>query len=87
MPGARAAIIAILVGLGAGLYFALWFHWPTFLAVAVGAFMAIVLLMIASSLGEDPAAADAAWREAAPDLVPPPASPRDLPRDSTRDAP
>jgi len=77
VPGARVAIIAVLVGLGAGLYFALWFHWPTFLAVAVGAFMAIVLLMIASSLGEDPAAADAAWREAAPDLVPPPATPSD----------
>jgi hypothetical protein len=87
VPSPRAAILAVLVGLGAGLYFALWFHWPTFLAVAVGAFMAIVLLMIASSLGEDPAAADAAWREAAPDLVPPPASPRETPRDSTLDAP
>jgi hypothetical protein len=87
VPGVRAAIIAVLVGLGAGLYFALWFHWPTFLAVAVGAFMAIVLLMIASSLGDDPAAADAAWREAAPDLVPPPASPRESPRDSTPKAP
>jgi predicted MFS family arabinose efflux permease len=87
VPGARAAILALVVGIGAGLYFALWFHWPTFLAVAVGAFMAIVLLMIASSLGEDPAAADAAWREAAPDLVPPPASPRETPRDSTLDAP
>lgn len=78
MPGARSAIIAVLVGVGIGLYFALWLHWPTFLAVAVGAFMGIVLLMIASSLGDDPAAADAAWRKAAPDLVThpdPPASP------------
>jgi hypothetical protein len=87
VPGARAAIIAVLVGLAAGLYFALWFHWPTFLVVAVGAFMAIVLLMIASWLGEDPAAADAAWREAAPDLVPPPAAPRESPRDSTPKSP
>jgi hypothetical protein len=87
VPGSRAAIIAALVGLGTGLYFALWFHWPTFLAVAVGAFMAIVLLMVASSLGEDPATADAAWREAAPDLVPPPVSPRDSTPDSTTDAP
>jgi hypothetical protein len=80
MPGVRSAILAVAVGLGAALYFALWFHWPTFLAVAVGAFMAIVLLMIASSLGEDPAAADAAWREAAPDLIArpdPPESARD----------
>jgi len=82
VPGARAAIIAVLVGLGAALYFALWFHWPTFLAVAVGAFMAIVLLMIASSLGEDPAAADAAWREAAPDLVARPGPPESA-RNST----
>jgi hypothetical protein len=81
VPGARAAIVALLVGLGAGLYFALWFHWPTFLAVAVGAFMAIVLLMIASSLGEDPAAADAAWRKAAPDLLGRPAA-----EDTTPDA-
>jgi hypothetical protein len=41
----------------------------------VGAFLAIVLLMIASSVGENPAAADAAWREAAPDLIAPPPSP------------
>jgi hypothetical protein len=76
VPGVRAALFALVSGFGAGLYFALWFRWPTFLAVAVGAFMTIILLMVASSLGEDPAAADAAWREAAPDLVaPPPAQP------------
>jgi hypothetical protein len=69
VPGLRAAGAAVLVGLIAGLYFAVWLHWPTFLAVAVGAFMALVLLMIATSLGEDPAAADAAWRAAAPDLI------------------
>jgi hypothetical protein len=75
MPGARAAGFAAVIGLGAALYFALWFRWPTFLAVAVGAFLAIVLLMIASSLGEDRAAAEAAWREAAPDLITPTSSP------------
>ena len=74
MPGVRAVIFGVVIGLGAGLYFALWFHWPTFLAVAVGAFMTIVLLMVASSVGEVPAAADAAWREASPDLVSPPPS-------------
>ena len=79
MPGVRAAIFGLAIGLGAGLYFALWFHWPTFLAVGVGAFMTIVLLMVASSLGEDPAEADAAWREAAPDLVTPPATTSDSP--------
>jgi fatty acid desaturase len=81
----RSAILAAAVGLGAALYFAFWFHWPTFLAVGVGAFMAIVLLMIASSLGEDPAAADAAWREASPDLARPGTS--ESPGDSTTPKP
>lgn len=69
MPGIRALAIAIGLGLGVGIYVQGWLHWPTFLAVAVGAVMAIVLLLLAASLGEDPAAADAAWREAAADLV------------------
>jgi hypothetical protein len=74
VPGARTVAIAIGVGLIAAIYVELWIRWPTFVAVALGAVMAIVLLMIASSLGEDPARADAAWREAAPDLVAPPES-------------
>ena len=65
----RAVALAVAVGLGVGLYVQLWLRWPTFLAVAAGALMAIVLLMIAASLDDDPAKADAAWREAAPDLV------------------
>jgi hypothetical protein len=69
MPSPRAAALAVVVGLAIGLYFALWFRWPTFLAVAIGATMAIVLLLFASSLADDPAAADAAWRQAAPDLA------------------
>ena len=69
MPGIRALVIAIGLGLGVGVYVQAWLHWPTFLAVAIGAVMAVVLLLLAASLGEDPAAADAAWREAAPDLV------------------
>jgi hypothetical protein len=69
VPGARTVAVAIGVGLVAAIYVELWIHWPTFLAVALGAVMAILLLMVASSLGEDPARADAAWRDAAPDLV------------------
>ncbi len=75
MPGWRALAIAAVVGLGVGGYVQLWIHWPTPLAVAIGAAMAIILLMIAASLGDDPAAADAAWRAAAPDLVRAPGSP------------
>lgn len=69
MPGIRALVIALGLGFGVGVYVQAWLHWPTFLAVAIGAVMAIVMLLLAASLGEDPAAADAAWREAAPDLI------------------
>jgi membrane protein YdbS with pleckstrin-like domain len=75
VPNGRIVALAIAVGIGVGLYFQLWFRWPTFLAVAAGAVMAIVLLLVAASLGEDRAVADAAWREAAPDLVATPAGP------------
>jgi hypothetical protein len=71
VPGIRALVIALGLGLGVGVYVQAWLHWPTFLAVAIGAVMAIVLLLLAASLGEDPAAADAAWRDAAADLVGP----------------
>jgi hypothetical protein len=75
VPNARIVALAVAVGIGVGLYFQLWFRWPTFLAVAAAAVMTIVLLLVAASLGEDPAVADAAWREAAPDLVATPAGP------------
>jgi predicted MFS family arabinose efflux permease len=70
----RALAIATVLGLRVGVYVQAWLHWPTFLAVARGAVMAIVLLLLAASLGEDPAAAEAAWREAAPDLIGRPAA-------------
>jgi hypothetical protein len=69
MPGIRALVVSLTAGVAVGLYFALWFGWPTFLAVAIGATLAIVMLLFAASLGDDPAAADAAWRAAAPDLA------------------
>jgi len=69
MPGARALAIAAALGVGVATYFAFWLHWPTFLAVAIGATMAIVLLLFSASLSDDGARADAAWRAAAPDLV------------------
>ncbi len=56
-------------GLAVGLYFELWLHWPTFLSIATGATLAVVMMLFATSLGDDPARADAAWRAAAPDLV------------------
>jgi hypothetical protein len=75
MPGWRALAIAAAVGIGVAAYFQLWIRWPTPFAVAIGATMAITLLLIAASLGHDSAAADVAWREAAPDLVRTPGTP------------
>ena len=69
MPGIRAVALAVASGTLVALYFALWFRWPTFLAVAIGATLAIVMLLFAASLADDPARADAAWRAAAPDLA------------------
>jgi hypothetical protein len=69
MPTVRALALAVIVGLGVGLYFALWFRWPAFLSIAIGATLGVVFLLFASSLGPDPQEADAAWRAAAPDLA------------------
>jgi hypothetical protein len=69
VPGPKPLAIAAVLGIGVAGYFALWLHWPTFLAVAIGATMAIVLLLFASSLSDDGVEADAAWRAAAPDLI------------------
>jgi hypothetical protein len=69
MPTARALGVAVLAATGITVYFVLWFRWPTFLAIAVGATLGLVMLLFATSLGPDPAEADAAWRAAAPDLA------------------
>ncbi len=69
MPSARAQALVVLVGLGAGLYFALWFRWPAFLSIGIGATLGVVMLLFASSLAANPEEADAAWRAAAPDLA------------------
>jgi hypothetical protein len=74
-------VVAVVAGLLPAAYFALWFRWPAFLALALGAVVAVIMLMVIASIGPDPAAEDAAWREAAPDLVrvPGSASPRERP--------
>jgi hypothetical protein len=69
MPGARTLLIALAVGVAVGAYLQRAIGWPTFLAVAVGAVMGVFILVLAASFGDDDAAADAAWRAAAPDLA------------------
>jgi hypothetical protein len=69
MPGARGLLVALALGTALGVYVALWIRVPTFLAVGIGAFVTLVTLLVAASVGDDPADADAAWRGAAPDLV------------------
>jgi predicted MFS family arabinose efflux permease len=69
MPAVRTVLVALVAGFALGAYLQAWAGWPTFLAVAIGALMVVLVLLIAASLGDDDAAADAAWRAAAPDLA------------------
>ena len=69
MPSIRTILVALVVGAGFGIYLQALAGWPTFVAVAVGAVMVVFILLVAASLGDDDAAADAAWRAAAPDLA------------------
>ena len=64
----RAALLGIGSGIALSLYLAVSTGWPTHLAIAAGGLVGLVLLVVAASLGEDPAAGDAAWRAAAADL-------------------
>jgi hypothetical protein len=68
MPPLRAVLVAVAVAVVMGYYLQAWVGWPTFLAVGVGALMAVVILISAAALEEDVARADAAWREKSPDL-------------------
>lgn len=79
MPRLRSILVAAGVGLAVGSYLLLFVRWPAYLAVAVGAVMTVVILLLAGSIEDGAEAADAAWREAAPDLAQrrPPADPGD----------
>lgn len=69
MPSLRAILAALALGIVVGVYLQRWIGWPTFLAVAVGAVMGVLILVVAASFGDDDATADAAWRAAAPDIA------------------
>jgi uncharacterized membrane protein len=69
MPRLRTIVVAAAVGLAVGTYLLAFVRWPAFLAVAVGAVMTVVILLLAASIEDDAELADNAWREAAPDLA------------------
>ena len=71
IAGALAAAVTVT------LVFLLWVGWPGFLAVGAGGVFGVAFLIVATSLGDDPSAADRAWREQAADLAggPPGAEP------------
>jgi hypothetical protein len=78
MAGLRAILIALGVGAGIAAYATLWWHWPLAIGAGVGILLGGLALTGMVSIGPDSAAADAAWRVAAPDLVEKPAEPAEV---------
>lgn len=77
MPDLRALIVALGVGLGASAYTILWWHWAVIAGAGVGIILGGLAIVGSVSIGPKPADADAAWREAAPEFLDPPAGPAD----------
>jgi hypothetical protein len=75
MPDRRAVITAVLVGGAIGAYFLLWWRWPLVAALGIGLVIGGLTLVGTMSVAKDPAIADNAWREAAPEFIDPPAEP------------
>lgn len=69
MPSLGRIAASIAVAIAVAVVFLLWIGWPGFLAVGAGAIFGVAFLIVATALGDDPSAADAAWREQARDLV------------------
>lgn len=72
MPRPRALISGAITWVLVYSLFGPSLGWPAFIAVAIGAVLAFLVLMIVTSLGDDASVSDAAWRAAAPDLQPRP---------------
>lgn len=77
MPDFRGLLISIGVGAVVAAYTIAWWRWSVPAGLAVALLLAGLTLMTSAAFGRDPAAADAAWREASPDLV----EARPMPRD------
>ncbi|MGZ8501295.1 MAG: hypothetical protein ACXWW6_00430 [Candidatus Limnocylindrales bacterium] len=69
MPSLGHIAGSLAASLAVTLLFLLWIGWPGFLAVGAGAVFGVAFLVVATSLGVDPRAADQAWRRHAADLI------------------
>ncbi|MBF8290422.1 MAG: hypothetical protein HW391_1390 [Chloroflexi bacterium] len=75
MPNLRSILVALAVGAVVAGYTLLWWHWSVAYAAGAGLLLGALALTGTISFGPNIAAADAAWREAASDLLDPPAQP------------
>lgn len=87
MPGWKTFLIAVLSGAGIALFFTLFWRWPAAVGLGAGVLTSAVVLLTSVSFGIDPARADQAWRDAAPDLIEPRTGPRPNLEPGERDDP
>jgi fatty acid desaturase len=69
MPSLAKVFGSLFAAVVVSLVFLLWIGWPGFLAVGTGAVFGVAFLIVATALGDDPSAADEAWRAQAADLL------------------
>lgn len=69
MPSLAHVAGSLAAALTVATLFLLWIGWPGFLAVGAGAVFGVAFLVVATALGDDPRAADAAWQAQAADLI------------------
>ncbi len=71
MERLRAVVVATVTAVAALAFLTFWMHAPDFVAAAASAALFVGVLAAAGDRGDARTnAADAAWREAAPDLPP-----------------
>jgi hypothetical protein len=75
MPSRIKIAGAVVAGASVALLFRMWMGWPGYVAVGVGVFFGVGFLIIAATLGEESAKADAAWRSRSADILGPPPGP------------
>jgi hypothetical protein len=69
MSGPRLLAITLGIGLLVTGVFVVWLHSPIALSLLAAAAFGAIFMIVAASIGDDPMAADAAWRAEAADLI------------------